>query len=145
MFSDFRKALRALHELPSVLEGLQIVHQEGYARLQGTEELLARVHDLETSVHRIVAEAEGLVLKAESRFAAARAAEERTRGMEKRTRALQAGTDQDDEEGVDAFEQLAHLHGNNAAGGQPAGVPAVQPGVALSGKDAARARKWGVS
>lgn len=144
MISRFKAALEALITIPALLASLAEAVQEAASGPRRDDDLAQRVAALERERASVLAEAEALITRAESRFGAARASEERSRGMLKRAEAL-AGVEDGDEESEDPFEAYGDLFQRSyGAGGQEDGVQPVPPGVApVSGKDLARAMKWG--
>lgn len=144
MFRRIRAALASLNELPTVIEGVQIVLQEGFKRLEDSEQTRQRLDDLEVAMRSIMGEAEALATRAESQLKAARGAEERARGMQRRAEKLQelVGSDEESEELIEYFRQA--IQSAYAGRGPENGVPALPGGVEpVSGKEAARARKFG--
>lgn len=141
-----KQTLDAIIALPSIgqaiLSHVQAAVEQGAGPDPRTEQLMARMAELELGQERILAEAEAIYTRAESQLKSARSAEERARGMENRAKRLV----ESDEASIDPFERAGYdFQESNAARSEEEGMPDLRGsvGVPLNGKLAAQAAKWG--
>lgn len=139
------EALEALAALPGVIHASAQAVQGGITDSPELADVRLRVEALERERQQLLAEVEALTNRAESKLAASRAAEERARGMKNRAEELTRSVE-GDEEGEEGLEELAaYLQSRDAGGGGNGGVHPVREDVGrpLSGKEAAKAYKYG--
>ena len=134
VFLGFRRLLEAIQGLTNVLKELCDVQR-------GLGPAIDRLEGLERSRNVFEAECEGMLLKADGKLKAASAAEQRERQLKKANDKAANTFDFDSEETAPLG---APVLGDDAQGGEAAGVPPVRLALASNNKAHAVRTKWGI-
>lgn len=152
----FRVATEAIQRLVETHEMIAEASVQVAGREQADGHLDDALADLDRRLDSIErnraiweGEMEAAMVKVDSKFRAARAAEERERHLRKSNEE----TDESDDEGMEGLpdEYIRAIQGLHADAGEGEGVPALYQDVgaagangALSGRELARRKKWGM-